>query len=69
MVIYMYLNIPQIILILIVRVHVSNSLGSSAFAEIPFLASFTLTQREKADPAPPPPFFYSQSEVVYAYQV
>ena len=50
-------------------IHWSNSLGSSAFVEIPFLALIALyRERKKCGQVGPSPY-YSQSEVVYTYQV
>ena len=50
-------------------VHGCNSLGSSVFAEIPFLPFLALHMERKwcgqVEPGP----CYSQSDVVYAYQV
>ena len=48
-------------------VHGVNSIGSSVFAEIPFLA-FLALHRERCCQVGPSPC-YSQSEVIYAYQV
>ena len=50
-------------------VHGSNSLGSSVFAEIPFLAFLALhRERKKCGRVETSPC-YTQSEIVYAYQV
>ena len=50
-------------------VHGSISLGSSVFADIPFLAFLALhRKRNRCGQVGPSPC-YSQSEVVYAYQV
>ena len=50
-------------------VHGSNSLGSSVFAEIPFLAFLALHRERKRCGQVGTSPCYSQSEVVYAYQV
>ena len=50
-------------------VHGSNSLGSSTSAEIPFLSYFSLHRERKRCGLVGPSPCYSQSEVVYAYQV
>ena len=47
-------------------VHGSNSLGSSVFAEIPFLA-FLALHKERRCGQVGPSLCYSQSEVVYVY--
>ena len=47
----------------------SNSLGSSVFAEIPFLALLALHRERKRCGQVGPSPCYSQSEFVYAYQV
>ena len=52
-----------------VWVHVSNSLSSSVFAEIPILAFLALhVERERCGQVGPSPC-YSKNEVVYAYKV
>ena len=50
-------------------VHWSNSLGSSVFVEIPFLPLLALHRERKRCGQVEPSPRYSQSEVVYAYQV
>ena len=50
-------------------VHGSSSLGSSVFVEIPFLAFLALHRLRKRCGQMGPSPCYSQSEVVYAYQV
>ena len=66
-VIYMYLkHSPDYINSKYIWVHVSNSIGSSVFAKIPFLALHR--ERKRCGQVGPSPC-YSQSEVVYAYQV
>ena len=69
-VIYMYLkHSPDYIDSKCIWVHGSNSLGSSVFAEIPFLAILALhRQRNRCGQVGPIPY-YSESEVVHAYQV
>ena len=47
----------------------SNSLGSSVFAEIPFLAFLALHRERKRCGQVGPSPYYSESEVVYAYLV
>ena len=50
-------------------VHVSISLGSSVFTEIPFLAFLALhRERKRCGQVGPSPYYF-QSEVVYTYQV
>ena len=69
-VIYMYSkHSPDYIDSKYIWVHVSNSQGSSVFAEIPFLAFLTLHQERKRCGQVGPSTCYSQSEVIYAYQV
>ena len=62
-------NISQIILIPNVWVHGSNSLGSSVFAEIPFLLFLAFHRKSKTCGQVGPSLCYSQSEVLYTYQV
>ena len=50
-------------------VHESNSLGSGFFSEIPFLAFLALHSKRKRCGQVGPSPCYSQSEVIYAYQV
>ena len=50
-------------------VHWSNSLGSSVFAEILFLALIALRREKKRCGQVGPSPCYSQSEVAYTYQV
>ena len=50
-------------------VYVSNSPGSSVLAEIPFLAFLALHRERKRCGQVEPSPCYSQSQVVYAYQV
>ena len=47
----------------------SNSLGSGVFADIPFLAFLALHKKWKRCGQVGPSPFYSQSEVVYTFQV
>ena len=69
-VIYMYLkHSPDYIDSKYIWVHGSNSLGSSVFGEIPFLAFLALQRERKRCCQMGPSPCYSQSEVVYAYQV
>ena len=69
-VIYIYLkHSPDYIDSKYIWVHRLNSLGSSVFAEIPFLAFSTLHRKWKRCSQVLPHPCYSQSEVVYAYQV
>ena len=63
-VIYMYLNILQIILIPNIYGFWSNSLGSSILADIPFLAFLILHRERKRCGQVGPSPCYSQSEVV-----
>ena len=69
-VIYMYFkDSPHYVDSKYILVHESISPGSSVLAEIPFLA-FSILHRERkrcgqVEPSP----WYSQSEVIYAYQV
>ena len=63
-VIYMNLNIPQIILIPNIYGFWSNSLGSSILADIPFLAFLALHRERKRCGQVGPSPCYSQSEVV-----
>ena len=60
---------PQIILIPNMWVHGFNSLGSSVFGVIPFLAFLDLHRERKRCGQVEPSPCYSQSEVVYAYLV
>ena len=50
-------------------VHWFNSLGSSVFAEIPVLALIILHRERKRSGQVGPSPCYSQSEVVYSYEV
>ena len=50
-------------------VHGSNSLGSSVFVDIPFLAFLASYRKRKRCGQVGPSSCYSQSEVVYAYQL
>ena len=52
-----------------IRVHWFNSLGSSDFAEIPFLVLIALHRERKRCGQVGHSLCYSQSEVVYSYQV
>ena len=69
-VIYMYLKYsPDYVDSNYIWIDGSNSQGSSVFAEVPFLAFWALhTKRKRCGQVGPSPC-YSQSEVVYAYQV
>ena len=69
-VIYMYLkHPPDYIDSKYIWVHRFNSLGSSVFGEIPFLASLALHRERKRCGQMGTSPCYSQSEVVYAYLV
>ena len=70
MVIYMNLkHSPDYIDSKYIWVHGSNSQGSCVFAEIPILAFLALhRERKRCDQVRPSPC-YSQSEVIYPYQV
>ena len=69
-VIHMYLkHSPDYIDSKYIWVHGSNSLGSSVFGEIPIVAFLALhSERKRCGQVRPSPR-YSQSEVVYSYQV
>ena len=69
-VIYMYLkDSPDYIDSKYIWVYGSNYLGSSVFAEIPFLAFLALHRERKRYGQVGPCSCYSKNEVVYAYQV
>ena len=69
-VIYMYLkHSPDYIDSKYIWVHVSNSLGSSVFGEIPFLAFLALHRERKRCGQVGPSPCYSLSEVIYVCQV
>ena len=65
-VIYMYLkHSPEYIDFKYIWIHGSNSLGSSVFANTIFDITSLTQGKEEVGPSP----YYSESEVVYAYQV
>ena len=69
-VIYMYLKQPPDYINSKYKwVHGSNSIGSIIFTDIPFLAFLALHRERKRCGQVGPSPWYSQSEVVYAYQV
>ena len=69
-VIYRYLkHSPDYIDSKYIWAHKSNSFGSSVFAEIPFLAFLALHRERKRCGQVGTSPCYTQSEIIYAYQV